>query len=305
MSAPNLSVQLGSLRLRNPVMTASGTFGYGQEYAELLDLERLGAVVVKGIRLDETRGNPPPRTVETPCGLINAIGLPGPGVDGFLKNNMPFLRRRNVPVIVNLWGRTVDEYAEVAARVGAADGVSALEVNVSCPNIKEGGALFGADPALFEQTIKAVRARTDRPMLVKLGPDLFRIAEFARRAEASGADALSITNTLPAMAIDIETRRPILGNRVGGLSGPAIRPVAVKLVWEAARAVKIPIVGMGGIACARDAIEFMIAGATAVAVGTATFLEPETALRVIDGIRAYLEKHNLASVSELTGSLSL
>ena len=301
---PDLSVRLGSLVLRNPVMVASGTFGYGPEYADLVDLNRLGAMVVKGIRLDATRGNPTPRTVEVASGLINAIGLPGPGVEGFVREYMPFLRRYHVPVIVNIWGRSVDEYGEVAARLGAVEGVHALEINVSCPNIKEGSKAFGLNLDMFRRVVDRVRAKTRLPIVPKLAPNVSDITVFARAAEECGADAVSLINSIPAMAVDVETRRPRLAHVTGGLTGPAIRPIALKLVWEAARAVKIPVVAMGGICTAADALEFIIVGATAVAVGTANFVHPPTALEVADGIRDYLARHGLRSVDELRGTLA-
>ncbi len=300
---PDLSARIGSLSLRNPVMVASGTFGYGPEYAELVDLERLGAIVVKGICLEPTRGNPPPRTVETPSGLINAIGLPGPGLEGFVREYLPFLRSVPTPVIVNIWGRTVEEYGEVAARLDATDGVHALEINVSCPNIREGSHAFGVRLDSFRRVVETVRARASKPIIPKLAPNVSDIAAFARAAEECGADAISLINSVPAMAVDIETRRPKLANVIGGLTGPAIHPIAVKLVWEAAGAVRIPTIAMGGIVSPADAIEFLIVGAAAVAVGTATFVEPRTAHAVVDGIREYLVRHGLRSVAELTGSL--
>ncbi|MCX6998665.1 MAG: dihydroorotate dehydrogenase [Kiritimatiellaeota bacterium] len=303
MSAPDLSVNLGGVRMRNPVMVASGTFGYGPEYADLVDLNRLGAFVVKGISLDPWRGNPPPRTVETASGLINAIGLQNPGADVFLRDHLPFLRQFDVPVIVNIWGRTVEEYAAVAERLSAAAGLAALELNVSCPNIKEGRTTFGTNLPMFRRVLAAVRLKTRLPLIPKLAPDLAQIKAFAQAAEEEGADALSLINSIPALAIDIETRRPVLANRTGGLSGPAIKPIALKLVWEAAQAVKIPVVGIGGIATAADALEFIIAGASAVAVGTANFTEPTTALTVADGIRDYLVRHNLGTVKELVGTI--
>ena len=303
MNKPDLSVQLGRLHLKNPVMVASGTFGYGPEYADLVDLNRLGAIVVKGISPEPVSGNPPPRTVEVASGLINAIGLQNPGVRGFIDEYLPFLRRYDVPVIVNIWGRSIEDYAAVAARLDAVEGVAALEVNVSCPNIKEGSCTFGSNLDMFRRVITAVRKAARLPLIPKLAPDLSNVRTFARAAEECGADAISLTNSLPAMAIDIETRRPKLGNVTGGLSGPAIRPVAVKLVWEAARAVKIPVIGMGGITSASDALEFIIAGASAVAVGTANFSNPRAALDVADGIEAYLVKHGLDRLAPLVGSL--
>jgi len=300
---PNLAVEVGRIRMRNPVMVASGTFGYGAEYAGIVDLNRLGALVVKGIRLDPHEGNATPRLIEVFGGIINAIGLQGPGVDGFLKDYMPFLRNRDVPVIVNIWGRSEEEYGEVAARFDGQPGIAALEVNISCPNVKKGGITFSADPRSAEQVVRRVRAATRLPIIPKLAPNVPDIASFAKAVEAAGADAISLINTIPAMAIDIETRRPILANKVGGLSGPAIHPVAVKLVWEAARAVRIPVIGMGGIMEPEQAIEFLIAGATAVAVGTANFADPTTALRVIAGIADYLVRHGMSDVRELIGSV--
>ena len=304
-AAPELEVHIGSLRMRNPVMVASGTFGYGPEYADLVDLNRLGAMVVKGICLEPTEGNPPPRTVEVASGLINAIGLQNPGVDGFLREYLPFLRGYDVPVIVNIWGKTVEEYAEVARRFDGVDRIAALELNVSCPNIKEGSRTFGTQPDLFRRVVDAVRAATTLPLIPKLAPNVSDIGQFARLAEEAGADAVSLINSLPAMAIDIDTGRPVLGNVTGGLTGPAIFPVALKLVWEAARAVRIPVIGMGGIRTADEAVAFMLAGAHAVAVGTANFVHPTAALDVADGISAYLQRKGLGSALELTGSLRL
>ncbi len=302
-AAPELAVRLGPLRLKNPVMTASGTFGYGPEYGRLLPLDRLGAVVVKGISLAPVPGNPPPRLVETPSGLLNAIGLQNPGVDGFIRDYLPYLRARRVPVIVNVWGTTLEAYAEVAARLDGVPGIHAIEVNISCPNIKRGGIAFGTDPRLMRRVLTAVRRRTRVPLIPKLSPNAPSIAEAARIAADCGADAISLVNSFPGMAIDIETRRPLLANVVGGLTGPAIHPLALKLVWEAARAVTIPVIGMGGIVSAREALAFLIAGATAVAVGTATFAEPRCVLGVIAGIKDYLARHHLRSVRELIGTL--
>ncbi len=299
----NLSVRIGALTLKNPVTVASGTFGYGVEYAQLLDLNQLGAVTAKGICLNPVRGNPTPRTVETASGLINAIGLQGPGVDGFVRKYWPFLKGLDVPTIVNIWGTTIDEYAEVAERLGGVEGLGALEINVSCPNVKAGGAQFGTDPRLLGDVVRACRRATTLPLITKLSPNVVSIAPYARAAQEAGSDALSIMNSYPAMAIDAETRRPRLANVTGGLTGPCIKPIALRLVWEAAQAVNIPIVGMGGIQNANDAIEFLIAGATAVAVGTANFYEPRTATRVIAGLREFMQEHNIADVRELTGSL--
>jgi dihydroorotate dehydrogenase (NAD+) catalytic subunit len=304
-SKPSLAVDIGGIRMKNPVLVASGTFGYGPEYADLIDLDRLGAVVVKGIREEPTRGNPTPRTVEVASGLINAIGLPNPGFHGFVEQYMPFLRRHDVPVIVNIWGTSVEEYGRVAALFDDVEGVAGLEVNVSCPNIKEGSCLFGTDLEMFRRVVSEVRERTRLPVIPKLAPNVSDIASFARAAEACGADALSLINSVPAMAVDVESRKPKLANVTGGLTGPAIHPIAVKLVWEAARAVEIPVIGMGGIRRAEDALEFLIAGARAAAVGTATFTDPHTVLRVIEGIEGYLARHGLADIGELTGTLEL
>jgi dihydroorotate dehydrogenase (NAD+) catalytic subunit len=299
----NLSVQLGKLTMQNPVTVASGTFGYGVEYARLLDLNLLGAVVVKGIRLHPVPGNPTPRTAEVTSGMLNAIGLQGPGVDGFIKSYWPFLQSLKVPTIINIWGTTVEEYAEVARRFDALGGVGALELNVSCPNIKEGGAQFGTDARLLSQVVTACRRVTTLPLITKMSPNVPAIAPLAKAAEESGSDALAITNSFPAMAINSETRRPRLANITGGLTGPCIKPIAIKLVWEAAKAVKIPIIGMGGIQSAADAIEFLMAGATAVAVGTANFYEPQTALQVIAGLREFLQQQGMNDVRELVGSV--
>lgn len=301
---PDLRVNIGGIAMKNPVMAASGTFGYGKEYADLIDLNRLGALVVKGISLSPEKGNETPRMVEVPSGLINAIGLQNPGLDGFINNHLPFLRKYDVPVIVNIWGRTVSEYAEVAARFDGVKGVHGLEVNISCPNIKTGGIAFGADPRLTTEVVAAARKNTKLPLIVKLSPNVTKIGDFAKIAEANGADAVSLINSFPAMALDIETRAPVLANITGGLSGPAIHPIALKMVWDAARAVKIPIVGLGGITSAKEALAFIIAGASAVAVGTANFTDPTIILQVIEGIESYLIRHNMDRVRKLIGSLA-
>ena len=305
MSAPrpNLAVNIGGIRMKNPVMVASGTFGYGPEYADLVDLNKLGAIVVKGICLGPTKGNATPRTVEVSSGLINAIGLPGPGVDGFVEQYMPFLRKYDVPVIVNIWGKTIEEYAEVARRFSDVPGIAGLEVNVSCPNVKEGSALFGTDIDMFRRVITAIRGATKLPMIPKLAPNVSDIAAYARAAEDCGADAISLINSFPAMAIDIKTRKPKLSNKTGGLTGPAIKPIAIRLVWLAAKAVKIPVIGIGGIYSAADAIEFMIAGASAVAIGTANFTNPGTAMDVAAGIGKHLVEGGLADVKDLVGTV--
>lgn len=302
---PDLAVKIGGIALRNPVMVASGTFGYGPEYAGLVDLNLLGAFVVKGISIQPASGNPTPRLVEVPGGLLNAIGLQNPGAEGFIRDYLPFLRRYRVPVIVNIWGHSIDEYRAVAARLDRVPGIHGLELNISCPNIKKGGLAFGTDPKMAQQVIKAVRARTRLPLIPKLSPNVANIGRFARLAQDCGADAVSLINSIPAMAIDIETRRPILANITGGLTGPAVHHVALKQVWEAARAVTIPVIGMGGITSAKEALAFLIAGATAVAVGSANFTDPQTSLQVIAGIEAYLVRHRIGAVKKIIGSLIL
>jgi len=282
---------------------ASGTFGYGPEYADVVDLNCLGAIVVKGILVEPWEGNATPRMVEVPGGLVNAIGLQNPGVEKFIAEYVPFLRQFDTAVIVNIWGRTLEEYARVAARLDGVDGIHGLELNISCPNIKQGGIAFGTDPDAAAEVIQVVRKETGLPLIPKLSPNVSDIAQFARIAEQAGADAISLINSIPAMVIDVEARRPILANKTGGLSGPAVHPVAVRLVWEAAKAVSIPVIGMGGISNAEDALEFLIAGADAVAVGTANFSDPLTSLRVVDGIREYLVRHEMPSVRDLVGSL--
>lgn len=295
----DLSVNLGGIQMKNPVTVASGTFGYGQEYAELIDVSKLGAITVKGVRLEAWPGNPLPRHAEVPGGMVNAIGLQGPGVDGFVADDMPFLRKVGVPVIVNMWGTSIDEYAEVARRFSDVPGVSGLELNISCPNVKEGGHTFGHDPVMVSKLVGEVRKATKLPIIPKLAPNVPDVKDFVKAAQEAGADALSMINTLPAMVIDIERQRPVLANKTGGLSGRGIHPVAVKLVWDASSVAKIPIVAMGGIFEPEDAIEFFLAGATAVSIGTANFIDPTTPLRVIDGIEAYLRRHGYHSLKEI------
>ena len=299
----DLSVTLGSLVLRNPVIAASGCFGYGVEYAHAIDLSLLGGVAVKGLFLAEREGHAPPRIVETPAGMLNAIGLQGIGARRFVAEKLPELRELGATVIVNICGSTIAEYCEVARILSDAEGVGALELNISCPNIKEGGIEFGCSLTGTYDVVSAVRKVTTLPVLPKLTPNVTSIASFARAAEEAGADAVSLINTFLAMAIDIETRRPRLTNVVGGLSGPGIRPIAVRMVWDCYRAVKIPIVGMGGIASAEDALEFIIAGATAVQIGTANFVDPFIWQKILDGISGYLARHNIARVQDLVGSL--
>lgn len=297
--AIDLSVKIGGINMKNPVTVASGTFGYGLEYANLIDVTRLGAITVKGIRKDPCEGNKTPRIWEVRGGMLNAIGLQGPGVAGFAAEYMPFLRTTGVPVIVNIWGTTIDGYVETAEALEEVPGIDGLEINVSCPNVKHGGASFGGNPETMKSVVQAVRRVTKRNLITKVAPNVPDVRVFALAAEEAGSDALAISNTIPAMAIDIEARRPALANTTGGLSGPALHPVAVKLVWDAASVVKIPIIGMGGIMEPADAIEFLAAGATAVAVGTANFIDPTTPLRVIDGIAEYMERHGMERVSDI------
>jgi dihydroorotate dehydrogenase (NAD+) catalytic subunit len=299
----DLSVTIGSLTLTNPLIAASGCFGYGVEYADVVDLSTLGGVAVKGLFLAEREGHPPPRIVETPSGMLNAIGLQGIGVHRFIKERLPELRDRRAVVIVNICGTTLDEYVEVARILSDAEGVHALELNISCPNIKEGGITFGCSLPGTHAVVSAVRKVTRLPVIPKLTPNVTDVASFARAAEDAGADAVSLVNTFLAMAIDIHTRRPKLTNIVGGLSGPAIRPIAVRMVYECRRAVKIPIVGMGGIASADDVIEFMIAGANAVQVGTMNFVDPFIWSKLMDGIRTYMETHTIARLQDIVGTV--
>ena len=299
----DLSVQIGSLRLANPVIAASGCFGYGVEYAGVVDLSLLGGVAVKGLFLAERQGHPPERIVETPAGMLNAIGLQGIGVHRFIKEQLPELRQHRATVIVNICGSTLNEYVELARILSDADGVAALEINISCPNIKKGGITFGCSLNGTFDVVSAVKKVTRFPVIPKLTPNVTDVASFARASEEAGADAISLVNTFLAMAIDVETRRPKLSNIVGGLSGPAIRPIAVRMVYECHGAVKIPVIGVGGIASARDALEFLIAGATAVQVGTANFVDPFIWTKLLDGIREYLERHGIPRVSGLTGTI--
>ena len=298
-----LSVQIGSLILKNPLIAASGCFGYGVEYADTVDLAALGGVAVKGLFLKEREGHPPPRIVETPAGMLNAIGLQGIGVHRFIDEKLPELRARRATVLVNICGTTPDEYAELARILSDADGVAALELNISCPNIKEGGITFGCSLTGTFDVVSAVRRATRLPIIPKLTPNVTDVASFARASEEAGADGVSLVNTFLAMAIDIETRKPRLSNILGGLSGPAIRPIAVRMVYECRETVKIPILGMGGIADARDAIEFMIAGASAVQVGTASFVDPFIWPKLLGGIREYMTRHAIARIGDLVGTV--
>lgn len=303
MSKHSLTVNIAGLELKNPVMTASGTFGYGEEYADFLDLNRLGAVVVKGLSRQPKEGNPVPRIVETPAGMLNAIGLQNIGVERFIAEKMSFLRGFDTRVICNFFGDSVGEYVEVAGMLSATDGVHALEMNVSCPNKQAGWCVFGTDPKVLGEVVSSVRKVCSVPLIVKLSPNVTSISQMARVAEDAGADAVSLINTITGMAVDIKTRRPVLANRIGGLSGPAIKPVAVRMVWEVFNAVKIPIIGMGGIFTAEDALEFLIAGARGIAVGTANFVNPSATVDIIDGLHRFLDAENINDINDLIGSL--
>lgn len=298
---PRLSVNLGGLTLENPVMVASGTFGYGEEYASVIDLNRLGAVVVKGLSLKPRQGYPPPRLCETPSGMLNAIGLENVGVEAFIHEKLPFLRQFKTRVVANIFGETIEEYQEVARRLDHIEGIHALEVNISCPNVKKGGISFGSDPRATFDVLSAVRKATRLPLIAKLSPNVTDITEFALAAKTASVDVISLVNTLVGMVIDIRNQRPVLSAMSGGLSGPAIRPIAVRMVWEVAHAVDLPVIGMGGVTCAEDAIEFFLAGATAVAIGTANFMDPRTSIKVLEGIRSYLVKHGYEDIHQIIG----
>jgi dihydroorotate dehydrogenase (NAD+) catalytic subunit len=300
---PDLRVKIGALELRNPVLTASGTFGYAREYANLVNLHRLGGVIVKGISLLPRPGNPPPRIVETSCGMLNAIGLENVGVDRFLVEKMPYLRGINTPVIVNILGESIDEYRQITEKLADASGISAIEVNISCPNVKKGGVAFGADPEIAAAVTRAVKEHSDLPVIVKLSPNVTDITLIARAVQQAGADAVSLINTLIGMAIDLKTKRPRLANIIGGLSGPAIKPIALRMVYQVARSVSIPVIGIGGIESTEDALEFMLAGATAVQIGTANFINPKAAEEVAEGIAAYVVAEKLQSIREMIGAL--
>src|SRR5919108_4045507 len=299
----DLSVAIGPLALANPIIAASGCFGYGVEYSDVVDLASLGGVAVKGLFLAPRDGHPPPRIVETPSGMLNAIGLQGIGVHRFIADKLPQLRDRRALVIVNICGTTLDEYVELARILSDADGVGALELNISCPNIKEGGITFGCSLTGTFDVVNAVRKVTWLPVIPKLTPNVTDVASFARAAEDAGADAVSLVNTFLAMAIDVETRRPKLSNVLGGLSGPAIRPIAVRMVWECYRTVSIPVIGMGGITNADDVVEFMLAGATAVQIGTINFADPFVWNKVLEGLRDYMTRHGVTRVTDLIGAV--
>jgi dihydroorotate dehydrogenase (NAD+) catalytic subunit len=298
-----LGVRIGALGIKNPVMTASGTFGYGEEFSPFCDLNRLGAVVVKGLSLEPRPGNPAPRIVETQGGMLNAIGLQNVGVRVFIESKLPYLRQFDVAVIANIFGETIDEYCRVAEILSGAEGIHGIEVNISCPNVKKGGVAFGANPETAAEVTQKVKTETDLPVIVKLTPNVSDITPIAQAVEAAGADAVSLINTLTGMSVDIECRRPRLANVTGGLSGPAVKPVALRMVWQAVRCLKIPVIGIGGIATGDDALEFLIAGATAVQVGTANFIDPSATMHILDGIGAYMIRHGINRIDELIGSL--
>jgi dihydroorotate dehydrogenase (NAD+) catalytic subunit len=302
-SAPQMSVDIGGLVLKNPVMTASGTFGYGEEYSHYIDLNRLGALIVKGISLEPREGNLPQRIMETPCGMLNSIGLENVGALSFINDKLPFLKRFDLPVIANIFGETIEEYTRVAETLSGAPGVHGLEANISCPNVRRGGIAFGADPDMAYEVTREIKSVTDLPVIVKLTPNVTDIAGIAAVVEEGGADAVSLINTLMGMSVDIEKRVPHLKNITGGLSGPAIKPMALRMVWEVANRISIPVIGAGGIMDAADAIEFLIAGARAVQIGTANFINPHATIDILEGIEEYLGNHNISDINDLIGTL--
>ena len=301
----DLSVEIGKLKLKNPIMTASGTFGYGEEFADFIDLNRLGGIIVKGTTLHHREGNPYPRMAETPSGMLNAVGLQNKGVDYFIEHIYPRIKDLDTRVIVNVSGSCIDDYVAVCEKLSPLDKVAAVEINISCPNVKQGGMGFGTTCSGAESVTSAVRKAYDGTMIVKLTPNVTDITEIARAVEAAGADAVSLTNTFLDMAIDVENRKPMISTITGGLSGPCIRPIAVRMVWQVANAVKVPVVGLGGIASGRDAIEFLLAGATAVQIGTANFVDPQVTVKAIGYIEDYLKRHQIASVRELIGGMEV
>ncbi|HQB93125.1 MAG TPA: dihydroorotate dehydrogenase [Smithellaceae bacterium] len=298
----NMSVKIGTLKLKNPVMTASGTFGYGGEYADYVDLNKLGAIVVKGLSLKPRAGNPPPRIMETPSGMLNAVGLQNIGVDTFIEEKLPILRKYDTNVIANIYGETYDEYKKVAQKLTSAKGVHALEVNISCPNVRKGGLSFGADPKSAAAVTRKVKEVTGLPVIVKLTPNVTDITAIAAAVEKAGADAISLINTLTGMSVDIFTRRPHLKNVTGGLSGPAIKPVALRMVWQVLQKISIPVIGIGGIMNAEDALEFLILGTKAVQIGTANFINPQATIEIIGGIERYMELNGIKNISKLIGT---
>ena len=298
----NMAVNLGRLKLKNPVMTASGTFGYGEEYADYVDLNRLGAIVVKGLSLKPRLGNPPPRIMETAGGMLNAIGLQNIGVDAFIAEKLPFLQKFDAKVIANIYGETYAEYIKVAKKLSMAKGVHALEINVSCPNVKKGGASFGSDPKTAAEVTRQVKDETGLPVIVKLTPNVTDIAAIAQAVEKAGADAISLINTLAGMSVDLKKRKPHLKNITGGLSGPAIKPIALRMVWQVLQRVSVPVIGIGGIMTAEDALEFLILGAKAVQIGTANFINPRATIDILEGIQDYLESNKINDVNEVIGT---
>jgi len=302
---PDLSIELAGIRLRNPVIAASGTFGYGEEFARFVDLKRIGGVVVKGTSARPIAGNSPPRLFPTPSGMLNSIGLENVGVDSFIRDKMPVLRDSGCSVIVNVFGFAEDEYIEVVEKLNGCDDIAAYELNISCPNTKHGGMVFGTDSELTRNLTKVLKSRSKRPLFVKLSPNVTDITEIARAAEDGGADALTVANTYVAMAIDTETFKPRIGNVTGGLSGPAIRPITLRMVYQCAKVVKIPVIGLGGIFTAEDAVEYFLAGASAIQVGTANFHDPKAPLHVLDGLAKYLQKHGMSSLRELVGKIKI
>ncbi len=304
-SSIDMTTQIGSLQLKNPVMTASGTFGYGEEFQNLLELGTLGGIIVKGISYEPRPGNPPPRVFETACGMLNAIGLENVGVERFIREKLPFLCTVGSKNIVNILGDSIDEYARLASRLTGVAGVDGLEVNISCPNVKKGGVAFGTVPKMAAAVTRAVKDATDLPVIVKLSPNVTDISEVAVAVEDGGADAVSLINTLIGMAIDTKTRKPRLANIIGGLSGPAIRPVALRMVWQVASKVSIPVIGIGGIASTEDALEFLLAGASAVQIGTANFYQPDVAGKIVAGIQDYLQANGEKSVNDIIGKVQI
>lgn len=301
-TTPRMNVRLGRLKLKNPIMTASGTFGYGEEYADYVDLNKLGAIVVKGLSLKPRLGNPPPRIMETTGGMLNSVGLQNIGVDAFIENKLPFLRKYDTAVIANIYGESYDEFRKVAKKLNAAKGVHALEVNISCPNVKSGGVIFGSNPKIAAKVTQTVKEETSLPVIVKLTPNVTDIAAIAQAVEKAGADIISLINTLKGMSVDIKTRKPHLKNITGGLSGPAIKPVALRMVWEVVQKVSIPVIGIGGIMTAEDALEFLILGAQAVQIGTANFINPQATMEVIEGIKDYLTANKIKDVNNVIGT---
>ena len=298
-----LSTKIGSLELKNPVMTASGTFGYGTEYADFMDISRLGAIIVKGTTLAPRQGNPYPRMAETPSGMLNAVGLQNKGVDYFVDHIYPEVRKIGTNIIVNVSGSCIDDYVQTASIINTLDDIPAIELNISCPNVKQGGMAFGVNPDSAAQVVSAVRKAYDKTLIVKLSPNVTDITEIARAVEGAGADSVSLINTMLGMAIDAEKRKPVLSTTTGGMSGPAVKPVALRMVWQTAKAVKIPVIGLGGICSATDAIEFLLAGASAIQIGTANFIDPSISEKVIDGIADYLQRHGFNSVQDIIGAL--